>query len=204
MGKILLAIPTSRFIENETFRSVYNLNKPEGYDVELTIVPGYSVHQARNIIVQQAIDGNFDYVFFVDADIILPQDILKGLLEDDKDIISGYYVKKIEGQNICELFGNPPNVDNPEILSNILENDLPKISGIFGVKACGFGCTLIKTEVFKKVMEKKPEDLCFDYVFKKNTMCSEDILFCKRAGEIGIETFVDTRYRCGHIGIKLF
>lgn len=204
MEKILLAIPTSKYIENLTIQSMYNLKIPKDCKCELTIVQGYAVHQARNMIVQQALNGNFDYVFFIDSDIILPQDILKGLLEDNKDIISGYYIKKQETQNICELFGNPPGIDDPEILTNILENELPKTVGIYGVNACGFGCTLVKTEVFKKIIEKNPDDLCFDYEFKKNKMCSEDILFCKRAKEVGIETFVDTKFRCGHIGNKIF
>lgn len=202
--KILIAVPTSRFIENQTFQSIYDLATPENYTVSLQIVQGYSVHQARNIIVQAAIDNGFDYVFWVDADIILPKDILCGLIADDKDIICGYYLKKIEQQRICELFGTNPQDPEGKTLSNILEQDLPVTSGVYGIKACGFGCTLIKTEVFKKFLEHYDGDLCFDYVFKKHVMCSEDINFCKKCEEMGIPTYVDTKYKCGHVGIKLF
>lgn len=204
MGKILLAIPTSRFIENQTFTSIYNLKIPENYTVELSIIQGYSVHQARNIAVQAAIDGEYDYVFWVDADIILPTDILCGLLGDEKDIVTGYYLKKNEQQRICELFGVNPADREGKALSNILEQDLPPTVGIYGIKACGFGCTLVKTEVFKKYLEHFEGELCFDYIWKKNEMCSEDIYFCKKAEEIGYQTFVDTRYKCGHIGMKVF
>lgn len=204
MKRILIAIPTSRFIENQTFKSVYDLKSPSESEVELTIVQGYSVHQARNIIVQTAIDGNFDYVFWVDADIILPTDILCGLIEDDKDIVTGYYLKKNESQRICELFGINPADSEGKALSNILEQDLPQTSGLYGIKGCGFGCTLVKTDVFKKIMESFEGELCFDYIWKKNEMCSEDIYFCKKAEEIGYQTFVDTRYKCGHIGSKIF
>jgi hypothetical protein len=202
--KILIAVPTSKFIENQTVQSIYDMKKPENCEVKLAIVQGYSVHQARNIIVQQAIDGGFDYIFWVDADVILPQDILEGLLKDDKDIICGYYLKKIENQRICELFGVNPADTEGKSLSNILEQDLPPTSGIYGIKACGFGCTLTKIDVFKKLSEEHPDDLWFDYIFKKNEMCSEDILFCKRAEEEGFPTFVDTKYKCGHVGNKIF
>lgn len=204
MKKILIAVPTSKYIENQTVQSIYDLIKPEDCETKLTIIQGYSVHQARNMIVQQAIDGGFDYIFWVDADIILPNDILEGLLKDDKDIVCGYYLKKIEQQRIAELFGINPADPDGKALSNILEQDLPATSGLYGVKACGFGCTLTKTEVFKKLSEKYPDDLWFDYIFKKNEMCSEDIWFCKRADELGIPTFVDTKFKCGHIGNKIF
>lgn len=204
MKKILLAIPTSRFVENQTFQSVYDLTVPEGFETHLQIVQGYAVHQARNILVQIALDQKFDYVFWIDADMILPKDILAGLLNDDKDIICGYYIKKIEQQRICELFGSNPNDPASEVTPNILEQDLPKTTGIYNIKACGFGCTLIKTEVFEKMLAADQEKLCFDYVWQKGKICSEDILFCKRAEQLGILTFTDTRYRCGHIGMKVF
>lgn len=204
MKKIFLAVPTSNFVESETVKAIYNLSIPEGYEATLEIVQGYAVHQARNILANAALQGNYDYIFWIDADIILPKDILKCLVEDDKDIICGYYIKKIENQRICELFGPNPQDPEKKMISNVLENDLPKTVGIYGVEACGFGCTLIKTDVFKKFAEKYPEDQYFDYVFKKNEICSEDILFCKKCKEIGIQTFVDTRFRCGHIGSKVF
>ncbi len=33
MKKILIAIPTARYIEAETFKSIYDLEVPEGYDL---------------------------------------------------------------------------------------------------------------------------------------------------------------------------
>lgn len=204
MKTILLAVPTSKYVETETIEAIYNLIIPKDYKTYLKIVQGYAVHQARNILVDIAIKNNIDYIFWIDSDIILPTDILKGLLEDNQDIICGYYIKKIEGKRICELFGANPNDPESEVTPNILEEDLPKTNGIYNIKACGFGCTLIKTEVFKKMLETNPEELCFDYIWKKDKMCSEDILFCKKAEKIGFKTFVDTKYRCGHIGKKIF
>lgn len=204
MKKILLAVPTSLFVENETVKSIFNLKVPDGYSIHLEIVQGYAVHQARNILANFAIEQQFDYIFWIDADIILPNDILDSLVKDNKEIVSGYYIKKQENVEICELFGINPADPEKKALSNILQKDLPKTVGVYGIEACGFGCTLIDMNVFKKYSEKYPDDAFFDYIFKKNEMCSEDILFCKKCKEIGIQTFVDTRYRCGHIGKKVF
>ncbi len=204
MKKILIAIPTSRYIENHTFQSVYDLTVPDGNKTELSIVQGYAVHQARNILVNNAIEKHCDYIFFVDGDVILPKDILKGLIDDDKDIICGYYLKKIEEQRICELCGNNPSDPNSEVTPNIVETDLPATTGVYGIRACGFGCTLIKVDVFKKMLEAEPDKLCFDYVWQKGRVISEDFLFCKRAEALGYKIFVDTRYKCGHIGLKVF
>ena len=201
MKKILLAIPTSCFVESETVKSLYNMQIPDGYEATLEIVKGYAVHQARNILVDLAIKGGFDYVFWIDADVILPDYILSVLLNTGKDIVCGYYHKKIENQEVAEIFGKCPDGS----LSNVLARDLPKQPGVYQIGACGFGCTLTSVEVFKKMLENSDtDDLCFDYIYKKNAMCSEDILFCQRAEALGYITYVHTGMRCGHIGQRVF
>lgn len=42
----------------------------------------------RNRCIQEALDGGYDFLFFVDSDLVLHPDTLRILLEADKDIIS--------------------------------------------------------------------------------------------------------------------
>lgn len=42
----------------------------------------------RNRCIQEALEGGYDFLFFVDSDLVLHPDTLKVLLEGDKDIIS--------------------------------------------------------------------------------------------------------------------
>jgi hypothetical protein len=61
MKKILIAIPTARYIEAETFKSIYDLEVPEGYEVTFQYFYGYRVDQVRNLIADWVVRG-FDYL----------------------------------------------------------------------------------------------------------------------------------------------
>lgn len=48
----------------------------------------------RNTAIQKANDDNFDYLFFVDSDIIIPKNAIEKLLEINSDISFGWYFNK--------------------------------------------------------------------------------------------------------------
>ena len=52
MKKILIAIPTNKYIEPETYKAIYDLTVPEGYKVEFQFFFGYQVDQIRNLIAK--------------------------------------------------------------------------------------------------------------------------------------------------------
>ena len=43
--KILIAIPTNAGIEPDTFRSIYNMSVPEGYETHFEFFYGYQIDQ---------------------------------------------------------------------------------------------------------------------------------------------------------------
>ena len=176
MKKIFLAVPTSNFVESETVKAIYNLSIPEGYEATLEIVQGYAVHQARNILTNAALQGNYDYIFWIDADIILPKDILKCLIEDDKDIICGYYIKKVENQRICELFGPNPQDPEKKIISNVLENDLPKFMEL---KHVDLDALLLKQMCLKSLL-KNILKINILIIFSKRMKCVVKIFYSVR------------------------
>lgn len=203
--KILIIVPTFETVKTATFKSIYDLQKPTDAVVDLEFVKGYVVHTARNIGVQIAIERGYDYVLWVDSDVILPKDLLVRLLACKADIATGYYIKKVEGQRITELCGTDPNRPNePNAISNILEDGLPKVAGIYPIKACGFGCTLTRTQIFRTMLEQDKTRLCFAYIQTRDKFISEDFEFCERARNIGYTIVADTGLRCGHIGEKIF
>ena len=98
MKKILIAIPCFSYCHWQTMKSVYDLKKPDDVELELQFCAGYTVQQARNRLINYAVQAQKDYVFFVDSDIILPNNALERLLQIDADISTGYYIKKIDGE----------------------------------------------------------------------------------------------------------
>lgn len=195
---VLIGVPVAVSAENRTIESIYNLSIPDNVETSLRIVEGYTVDVARNKIVDIALQECADYILFVDSDVILPKDTLVRLLDINSDIATGWYIKKMDGEGVSELF-NP--VSGSKTLGNILESNIPK-GGIFDVAACGFGCTLVKTSICRTIKDKK--QICFEYIHTATGMCSEDIDFCNKATSLGYSIKFDAALRCGHIGKRIW
>lgn len=185
--KILIAIPSARSVETECFASILNL-KRKG-QIGLLIPNSYSIDSSRNLIAQHAIENNYDYILWVDSDMIIPPDTLVKFLEHKKDIVSGVYAYKIlGGENAVAKRFIPTEDDTYEDipLKEIRESDrLMELDGI------GFGCVLTKTKIFKKIP--------YPY-FVYTPEMGEDIYFCRKAQEQGYKIYMDTSIKAGHIG----
>ena len=55
---------------------------------------------SRNKIIEYALENNYDYILMLDSDVIVPKNIIKELLNNNKEIVSGLYYNyfKIDGQ----------------------------------------------------------------------------------------------------------
>ena len=192
--RILLAIPTAKYIESETFKSIYDLDIPEGYDVEFQTFFGYQIDQVRNLIADWA--KNYDYLFSVDSDIVLPKDCLTKMLSEKFDIISGMYIQRNENEQILEIYrkndlGGITNVNLCDVMP----------AGFHEVDGCGFGCVLINCNVIRSI--EYPHFVYRSAINHKDTF-SEDIYFCQKAKEVGARIWVDSTIVCEHIGNRKF
>ena len=100
--RILIAVPTAKYVEPQTFKSIYDLDVPPGYETEFQFFYGYQIDQVRNLIAEWG--KRYDYLFCVDSDIVLPKDALKKMLNHNVDIVSGLYIQRKPDQKIFELF----------------------------------------------------------------------------------------------------
>lgn len=193
MKKILIAVPTNKNIESETFKSIYDLIVPSGYETQLEFFYGYQIDQVRNLIAEWG--KNYDYLFCVDSDIVLPNDCLVKFLNADKDVISGIYIQRKPDEHILELYWKTStgyrNVEINEILGH----------GVIPVGACGFGCVLIKGDVLRKM--EYPHFVYRSAINHAHTF-SEDIYFCQKASELGFTIWADESVKCEHIGSTKF
>jgi len=193
MKKILIAVPTNKYIEPQTFKSIYDLEIPDGYETEFQFFYGYQIDQIRNLIANWGL--RYHYLFCVDSDIELPSDTLVKMLNHDKDIISGVYIQRLEDRCTPELFyiNDTGGVSHYDI--NALEKGLMKID------ACGFGCVLIKSDVLRAM--EYPHFVYQSSIDFQHTV-SEDTYFCRKASSLGFEIYADTTIVCNHIGQKIF
>ena len=192
--RILIAIPTNKNIEVETFKSIYDLEIPDGYTTEFQFFWGYQIDQIRNLIADWA--KRYDYLMSVDSDIVLPKDTLKKMLAADKDIISGLYIQRIPNTHTLEAYMDTPSGGVANIPYEYIDG-----RGIVEIAACGMGCCLIKGEVFRKM--EYPHFLYKSALNHRDTI-SEDVYFCMKARSNGFTVWADESIRCEHIGQTKF
>ena len=193
--KILIAIPTARNIEPDTFKSIYDLDVPDGYTTEFQFFYGYNIDQVRNLIADWVVKG-YDYLFSVDSDIAFAPDTLKKLLAHDKDMVTGLYIQRKPGQHILEVYehnqtGGVANIPYGKIAG----------MGLVEIASCGFGCVLVKAAVMRAI--EYPHFKYHSAIDHKNTI-SEDVDFCKKALAKGFKIWADTTIHCRHIGQSTF
>ena len=191
--RILIAIPTARYIEPETFKSIYDLKLPDYIETDFQHFHGYRIDQVRNLIARWA--THYDYLFSVDSDIAFEPSTLARLLEHDQDIVSGLYVQRKFEKNILELYRK----ENDGVIN--IDYDTIKNQGLVEVAGCGFGCVLIKSQVLKSVGYPQ-----FEYhpALDHNETVSEDLDFCFKAADRGYKIWADTAVKCRHIGQHTF
>jgi len=193
--KILCAIPTNKYIEPETFKSIYDLEIPDGYKLDFQYFYGYSISQIRNLIAEWS--KRYDYLFSVDSDIVVPKDALKKMIVADKDVVTGMYIQRIPDTHTLELY----MVNQNGGISNIPYELISEHNGLVEVAGCGFGCVLIKGEVFRTM--EYPHFYYKSALDHKDTI-SEDIYFCKKARDLNFKIWVDTTIVCDHKGSTFF
>ncbi len=191
--KILIAVPTAKNIEVETFKSIHDIVVPDGYTTEFQYFYGYRIDQIRNLIADWMVKGDYDYLFSIDSDITFPAETLEKFINHNQDMVTGIYRQR-KPQQIIEIYnGMGYNVSwsDLSIAADASENHLVEIGG------CGFGCVLIKKEVFTGIPYPHFE---YHVSLDHNNTVSEDVDFCRKATDKGFTIWCDTTIQCGHLG----
>lgn len=157
----------------------------------------------KNDIIQYGLDNKFDYLFFIDSDIVLCKNTLKHLLSRNVEIISNVFWSQwfiggpIEPQVWMQDVGNTyiTDWDNPLSKAEIKQSKKDfaakmRIPGLYEVGGLG-ACTLIKRTALEKGVN-------FSLV-KNISFWGEDRHFCVRASARDIKMYVDTVYPVYHI-----
>jgi glycosyltransferase involved in cell wall biosynthesis len=146
------------------------------------------IHNARNQIALYALENNYDYLFFVDSDCVIPNGTLKRLFEHDKDIVAGMYFQK--KQPFLPVIYTQNKKGTFDVITDYPEKTLFEVGGV------GMGVCLIKTSVLKKLGKDPFEP------FAATPSCpainGEDLAFCKRAKARGFKIFCDTSIQAAH------
>jgi cellulose synthase/poly-beta-1,6-N-acetylglucosamine synthase-like glycosyltransferase len=176
-----------------TMMAAYMAGK-KNIDLNVYTSQGTLIFDQRNSLVRTAVDEKCDYILFIDADMRFPKTTLERLLAHKKDIIgvnatTRMMPPKPTARNI--QINEDGSVDWLEVLSN-------KEKGIGKVDAIGCGVMLIKTSCLKNI----PQPYFYFEQLLKGKLLGEDIYFCIKAKDAGIDTWVDhdLSMEIGHVG----
>jgi hypothetical protein len=145
----------------------------------------------------------YDYLMWIDSDIIFNSELFQKLVDMDKDISSGWYCQP-GGASSTGLYTPVVQTIDDEYFKEhgtyqfLTSDEISKKKKPFKVGYTGFGWILIKQGVFEKMeypwfapkLIKLGEDL--------QDVCSEDVSFCHDARDLKIDIWVNPEIRVGH------
>lgn len=205
--KVLVGIPSTGCVRIEWALAYFGTITPTNFQLSLHSPIGLPVAEARNQVVEAAINGKFDWIFFIDHDVIVPADlwvkVRSYMIRNDIPIMNGLYYTKSA-------------IPEPLIYRGLGEGPFYgwKPGDKVWASASGMGCTLIHTSVFKNMT---PPYYVTPRVAENNVLMSgtEDFYFYGRVIEEGVlkkagwkmpdpkhPILVDTDLFCQHIDLN--
>lgn len=148
---------------------------------------GLSLTTNRTKLVREALKSDATHFFFLDDDVIAPDDVIPSFLAANLPIICGLYMaKKSKGERGLSAWmrrGGGYAAIAPGQAGRYAQVDVS-----------GLGCVMIHRSIFERVPEPW-------FVWEPDSV-SEDFFFFNKVSEtIGIKPFADMECRCLHIGI---
>jgi hypothetical protein len=141
---------------------------------------------------------DYDYMMWIDSDIVFtPQDIQK-LLYANKDIVAGMY-KMTGGQQYAIV----RNWDEQRYLSNgsfefLSDDTIPKNQRYLEVSYSGMGFMLVKKGVFESLEYPWFKPVSYIMANGIEEFASEDVSWCQRIINKGYKIYIDTQCKIGH------
>lgn len=202
--KVLIGMPNGSGVVPMTMvSSLLQLQKP--VPCAFIGVERLRVEKARNYLVQQCLEGGFDYLFMVDDDNPIPPETLITFINDDKDIviapILGRHPDEKGNFKMCAFYVDPRLVGDKTLRYYEPIKEFKDTGPLHRIDAGGTGCMLIKRKVLETL--RNTHEMVFEFgditVNGQRRTMSEDVEFCERAVDAGFEVWLDDRIRPTHI-----
>lgn len=156
---------------------------------------GSLIYMSRDTLATKAISAEADFVLWLDSDMVFEPDTLKKMLavleaRPEIDILTGLYFRRTKPYT--PVIFDKLDIDEQDRCTYTEFKNIPE--GLFEVGGCGFGCVLMRSEVFLDVQSK------YGQMFAPIGRTGEDLAFCWRARSCGCKIYCDPSIECGHVG----
>ncbi len=164
--------------------------------VDYSISARDRIVRSRNVLVKRVLEGNYEYFFSLEFDVIPPPDVIQRLLLHKKKVVSGVYFKPIEYTYEGKVVKKEivpvafKALGDSKFVRRMTFEDV-KDDKLVDVRTVGLGCMLIHRSVFEKGIH-------FRYEEDKNVF--DDTFFCYDIRKILDEkVYMDTSVKCLHL-----
>ena len=213
MSRVLFCLPgrtfSDRFLKSWTNLMVSLTNR----DITFGVSQGYDpvVYYARNKCLggdlmrgpkQKPWDGKvpYDYMMWIDSDMVFEPHHFFELLKHDKDIVSGMYMMDdMKHYTTVEKWDEDFFKENG-YFPFLRRTDMIGKEELISVDYTGFGWMLVKYGVFESMEYPwfRPEWREFPLETPVKEFTSEDVSWCHLAKESGYDIYVDPKVVVGH------
>ena len=192
--KICMGIPCMGTVRVETLLSIIGILNATPHDFYVDYRTGCYIEQNRTELIKTAIKEGCEKLFFIDADMTVEPDVVNKLLALNKPVVGAAY----NGRKL-PLYSNVKIADDNGVVIDVDAKDIPKVPfQCFGVPT---GCMLLDIATVQKIPQPWFDLTYFD---DGSLNLGEDIYFCKKLGEAGIEVWCDPTVQIGHIGTFVY
>ena len=199
MKRIMVAVPTREYIDIDSETCIRRLEKDSwlnrDIEVDIKLMPTTIIHDGRFALAQEAIKNKYDYILWIDSDMVFESTVLYDLFEADKDIVSA----------VCFMRRAPyePCIYSKMRMGATLEEDqIEKYfdypEGVFEIEACGLAMVLMKVVVLEDIILKTGQP--FFPIKSDHRTLGEDLSFCYNARKSGHKIWATSKPKVGHIG----
>lgn len=167
---------------------------PGGEDLSIKITNrrGSLIVSSREEMVNSARLAGATHVMFLDSDMSFPEDALHRLFSRNEAFVAANYVQRSlpTRPNSISVLGEPKHTEEDS-------------TGIEEVHSVGFGCCLIRMEVFDAMPQPWFDTYWFTNEKNTRSFIGEDVYFCHKARHAGYKTYIDhdLSQNVTHIGV---
>jgi len=196
--KTLIALPCMDMVHTVFLKSLISMDRigQTGFAFSCSSL----IYDARNTLAKQAVTEKYDRVLWLDSDMDFEPDLLTKLsadMDEGHEFVSGLYFKRKAPVKpvIYKHLGFIQDEEGDGVTPVAIPyEDYPQDS-LFPIAGCGFGGCLVSVDLIRRVGEK------FGLPFSPILGFGEDLSFCSRVSEMGVEMYCDSRVKMGHVGL---
>lgn len=192
--RVVVCVPIYGWVPAETAASFSNLilnATRNGILAGFKYTSNTYVHEARNILIREAMELNPTHLLFLDADMVVPPDACQRLLRHQKNVVSGlYFSRKKPYTPVYRKETEWVEEPGKEFLSPTPPDKFGEVGYI------GFGCVMVSVEVIYKAVQANGGPRRF---FSFANEEGEDVYFCRLMHSLGEKIYLDPECECGHV-----